>query len=477
MTLAALVFLPLTWASAAFLLGARYGRWLAQGGLLLQAGFAAFLVWQISDGGKALGHAVGGWGAPLGIDWAVDGLNAVMLLLVHGVALLVATYAGIYHGKSEEKGGYFWALLGFLVAGLDGLLLTTDLFNAYVTLEIIGLCAVALVAADGGREQLSAALRYLFATLIGSTLYLLGVALLYGVHGHVAIGMLASAMAQQAVPADMLAAGLMLVGLSLKTALFPFHYWLPAAHGGAPAPVSALLSALVVKASFYLILRLWWGPFAALVTVREIIAWLLAAAGAAAIVWGSWQAIGALRLKMLIAYSTVAQLGYLFLLFPFLHLPQGRWAVFLQLFGHGLAKAGMFLAAGVLTQAAGGDGLERLAGAAQRQPLALSAFALAGVTLMGLPPSLGFLAKWSMISAALEQGHGGIVVVALGGGLLTAFYVFRVLRLAFLHTDSPVSDEGGPPSRLAWVAFALAAASVLLGLRAVELVQLGEVAG
>ena len=397
-------------------------------------------------------HQVGGWGAPLGIDLAVDGLSAAMLLLTQCVALPLAIYARSYFKTGDQAGVWFWPLMGFLVAGLNALFVSADLFNIYVTLELVGLAAVALVAAGGGAQQVAAALRYLFATLVGSGAYLLGVALLYGAYGTVSIATLMPLVTADAPRLVWIASGLMVAGLMLKTALFPFHFWLPPAHGGAPAPVSALLSALVVKASFYLILRLWLGPLQALLPA---FAWGMALLGAAAIFWGSWQAIRAVRLKHLIAYSTVAQLGYLFLIFPLLTNPTALKAGVMQIFAHGLAKAGMFAAAGVV----------------ERLPVTLFAFGLAGMTLMGLPPSSGFLAKWQIIEAALAQGYWIIAVVALAGGLLAAVYVFRVLRQAFM-----LAPEGravaAVPRALEWSAFALAAASVLLGLRGVELMRL-----
>ncbi|MNY01822.1 Na(+)/H(+) antiporter subunit D1 [compost metagenome] len=263
----------------------------------------------------------------------------------------------------------------------------------------------------------------------------------------------------------------MLVGLMLKTALFPFHYWLPSAHGGAPAPVSALLSALVVKASFYLILRLWLDPFGALVARAELLAWLPMTLGSAAILWGSWKAIRAPRIKMLIAYSTVAQLGYLFLIFPLLGTAGARQAGMMHVFAHGLAKAAMFTAAGVLIKVTGQDTVAGLAGVAGRRPLSLYAFGLAGITIMGLPPSSGFLAKWLLIEAALQQGHWIIALMVLVGGLLATAYVFRVLRQAFLRAPR-AGELVAVPRTLELMAFVLAAASVLLGLRGVELMAL-----
>lgn len=462
-----LLLLPLAWATLAFVLGPGRGAWLAIAGLAAQFALAVDLARKVAAGGVA-SHVVGGWGAPLGIDLAADGLSAAMLLLTQGVALPLAIHARAYFKAGDPAGVWFWPLLGFLLAGLNALFVSADLFNLYVTLELVGLAAVGLVAAGGGTQQVAAALRYLFATLLGSGAYLLGVALLYGAYGTVSSATLLPLVTAEAPRLVWIAAGLMVTGLLLKTALFPFHFWLPPAHGGAPAPVSALLSALVVKASFYLILRLWLGPLQALL---PSFAWLLALLGAAAIFWGSWQAIRAVKVKRLIAYSTVAQLGYLFLIFPLLPAPGALQAGVMQVFAHGLAKAGMFAAAGVMIKATGQDTVAGLAGAVERLPVTFFAFGLAGMTLMGLPPSSGFLAKWQIIDAALAQGHWVIAVVALAGGLLAAVYVFRVLRQAFLQ--APVPDTAtAVPRTLEWTAFALAAASVLLGLRGVELMQL-----
>ncbi len=462
-----LLLLPLAWATLAFVLGPGRGAWLAIAGLAAQFALAVDLARKVAAGSVAT-HVVGGWGAPLGIDLAADGLSAAMLLLTQGVALPLAIHARAYFKAGDPAGVWFWPLLGFLLAGLNALFVSADLFNLYVTLELVGLAAVGLVAAGGGTQQVAAALRYLFATLLGSGAYLLGVALLYGAYGTVSSATLLPLVTAEAPRLVWIAAGLMVTGLLLKTALFPFHFWLPPAHGGAPAPVSALLSALVVKASFYLILRLWLGPLQALL---PSFAWLLALLGAAAIFWGSWQAIRAVKVKRLIAYSTVAQLGYLFLIFPLLPAPGALQAGVMQVFAHGLAKAGMFAAAGVMIKATGQDTVAGLAGAVERLPVTFFAFGLAGMTLMGLPPSSGFLAKWQIIDAALAQGHWVIAVVALAGGLLAAVYVFRVLRQAFLQ--APVPDTAtAVPRTLEWTAFALAAASVLLGLRGVELMQL-----
>lgn len=466
-----LIVLPLTWAVLAFLAGPGRGARLAIAGLAAQLALALLLAGQVLEDG-ARTHAVGGWGAPLGIDLLADGLAAVMLLLTQAVALPLAVYARAYFGAHQPVN--FWPLTGFLLAAMNALLLSADLFNVYVTLELLGLAAVGLVALGGGAGQVAAALRYLLVSLTASGAYLLGVALLYGAHGTVSIATLTPLIGTAAPLAVWLAAGLMAVALLAKTALFPFHFWLPPAHGGAPAPVSALLSALVVKAGFYLVLRLWLGPFASLAQAAALVLGLL---GAAAILWGSWQALRTDHIKMLVAWSTVAQLGYLFLIFPLLT-PHGPalQAGILQAVAHGLAKASMFAAVGVLMLGTGRDTLDGLAGAAGKMPVTLLAFGLAGVTLMGLPPSGGFLAKWLLIEAALRQGQWFWAAVAIAGGLLAAAYVYRVLRQAFLL--APADRHFHPvPRVMEWAALVLAAASVLLGLRGTELLALLAVAG
>lgn len=462
-----LIVLPLVWASSTFVFAEKYAAWTAIAGLAVQAALSLHLAGIVMESGPGV-HQAGGWGAPLGIDLAVDGMSAALLILTQAVAFTLAIYARTYYSHDEHKYRHFWPLTGFLIAGMNALFVSADLFNLYVTLEIVGLAAVGLVAMGGGANQIAAALRYLFATLLGSGAYLLGVALIYGAYGAVSLETITPLITSHPPQVVWLAAGLMLVGLMLKTALFPFHHWLPPAHSGATAPVSALLSALVVKASFYLILRLWTGTFAPLADGN---AWLPATLGGAAILWGSWKAIRAHRIKMLIAYSTVAQLGYLFLVFPLLPGTAAVQVAVMQIYAHGLAKAAMFAAAGVLIKATGHDTMSDLAGTAGRLPLTLFAFGLAGTTLMGLPPSSGFLAKWQLIDAALTHGHWQIAVIILAGGLLAAIYVFRVLSFAFLISPSDAKIVPVPRS-LEWTTLILAGASVLLGLRGVELMGL-----
>ena len=469
-----LILLPLTLASLSFLLGPGRGGLLAIASLVIQLALTAWLATQIVTDGSRI-YAVGGWDAPLGIDLYVDGLTSIMLLLTQVVALPLIIYSRAYFASHADGGNYFWPLTGYLLAAMNALFMSADLFNIYVTMELLGLAAVGLVASAEGAEPVAAAMRYLLVTLLGSGAYLLGVALLYGSYGSVSLTVLAPLIVAEAPAAVLFAAGLILLGLLLKTALFPFHFWLPPAHGGAPAPVSALLSALVIKASFYLILRLWLDLFAPLVIT--LAAQLLGLLGAAAILWGSFMALRQRRLKMLIAYSTVAQIGYLFLLFPLITYthPEATESALqggiMQIVTHALAKAAMFAAAGTMILSVGRDDIALLDGTSSRLPLTLFTFALAGVTLMGLPPSGGFIAKWLLISSALSSGQWVWMVVVILGGLLSAAYVFKVLRRAFLPAQEEIEFKPVPQMQ-EWPVFLLALISLLLGFRSDEVLSL-----
>jgi len=447
------ILLPVVGALACFLCPRRS----------LQLGLAVALVvvvcvtglgWQVVELG-AQRYAIGGWGAPLGIDLYADGLSLLMLVLTAVVGLGVSVYSTGYF--EAGRSAIFWPLWMFLWAALNALFLSADIFNLYVTLELLGLAAVALVALAGSADALSGAMRYLLVSLLGSLSYLLGVALLYHSFGSVDIAILAHRM--EASPAVWAALGLMSSGLLLKTALFPLHFWLPSAHASAPAPVSALLSALVVKASFYILLRLWLEIFP---PANFALAQLLGLLGAVAVLWGGLLALRQTRLKMLIAYSTVAHLGSLFLAFPMATSIAWKGALYLLL-SHALAKAAMFMAAGSILYFGRHDRIVDLDRVAQRLPLTLVAFGLAGISLMGLPPSGGFIAKWLLLEAAIRTGQWWWAIILILGGLLTAAYILKVVGYAF--TQAEVTHEAGAvPARMEWAALALALAAILLGL-------------
>ncbi len=455
-SLPALVMLPLL-AGLACVLAPRLARStgiVASVALLLLAAGMAYQVLHVG----VLEQHVGNWLPPLGIALRLDGVGAAMLLMTAIVATAISIYAARYYGASVAQG--FWPLWLFLLASLAALFLSRDLFNLYVTLELSGIAAVALTALAGGAASLTAAARYLLASLCGSLCYLLGVAITYHACGSVDLGIVGEHFGQAGSAARTAALALMTAGLLLKGALFPLHFWLPAAHSSATAPVSAALSALVVKGAFFILLRLWLEAFA---PVEPAYFALLSVLGAAAIVWGSLLALMQRRAKLLIAYSTVAQLGYLFVALPLVHEDAAAWAALVLLAtSHGFAKAAMFLAAGNLQSFAGHDRVADLNRVVHRMPVTIAALGIAGVSIMGLPPSGGFNGKWILLQSATAQGRWGIASVLLIGGLLAGAYLFKLIEQAF----TPGDDEGeaGRISRSReWSAFGLALIALLLG--------------
>lgn len=416
-----------------------------------------------------LEHALGGWAPGLGIALRADTLSAAMLLMTAVIALAAGVYATAYFRDAVAK-AHFWPLWLMMLTALNALLLSGDLFNLYVTLELLGLAAVALASLGGSRAAVQAALRYLTVGLLGSMAFLAGVALLYTTYG--TLDLIALAALAEPRPATSVALVSIMGGLLVKSALFPMHFWLPMAHANAPAPVSAALSALVVKAAFYLVLRLWLDVFG--VVVSPAAAGLLGVLGAAAVLWGSWQAWRAERLKLLAAYSTVAQIGYLFLFIPLLLASEAGasrdvvfGAVVLFALSHGFAKSALFLGAGVIQQHAGHDRIAELGGTARALPTTTFVLALAGVALIGLPPSGTFLAKWQLLSAAIAVGQWVWVPVIAIGSLLAGAYMFRLLGHAF-------GPGEGIGTVLAWGRAEMSAlllalvATLLLGLAAAQ---------
>ena len=459
-----LVVVPLLALLAAIPLGRRAAR-LMQLMALVMPILALWLVAEISVDGPQE-RILGGWLPPLGIALRADGLSAVMLLLT----VVLGATAGLFSmhlypaegGDETAASGTFWALFFSLWAAMNVVFVSGDLFNLYVAIELLTIAAVGLAALG----SLAAAMRYMVFALLGSLAYLLGVVLLYARYGTLDLALLGTLV--EAEPATFLAAGLMTAGLLVKTALFPLHGWLPPAHGSAPAPASAVLSGLVVKASFYILVRLWFDLLPDLAT--EVFVQAMAALGALAILAGSVMAIRAERLKLVIAYSTVAQLGYLFLIWPLAGGAAGEmpWAAgawtggMVHAIAHGLAKAAMFLAAGLMIEALGHDRLDDLKGLGRALPLTTFSFGLAAVSLMGLPPSGGFIAKWLLLTSAFASGQLVWAGVMLLGGLLAAVYLFRPLNRMVDKADPPALQPVSRAREL--LPMSLAVLAILMGL-------------
>ncbi len=259
---------------------------------------------------------------------------------------------------------------------------------------------------------------------------------------------------------------LLTIGLLLKTALVPLHFWLPPAHANALAPVSVILSALVVKGSFYLLFRFWFELFAPIVTTSALN--FMGTLGAIAILWGAIQAMRQQRLKLMVAYSTVSQLGYLFIAFPLSRAADGAqvWSIVIFMaLTHAFAKSAMFMAAGSVYLHLGHDLIKDLRGVRASLPITVFAYGIAGVSLMGLPPSGAFIAKWMLLDSSLASSQWWWVLVIMTGSLLAMVYVFRVMSRFFVIPEGDSFKKSVPLSPLLeWPALILALISLFLGL-------------
>ncbi len=466
------IFLPLFGAVAAFV-APRAAALIGLGTLALTAAAVGLLARDVIATGAVI-VPLGGWGAPLGIELRADGLSVAMLVLSVAVGFLVSLSAldALKGPANARQRQYFWPLWLLLLTGMNGVYLSSDIFNLYVMIEIIALAAVGLTVLTGTRAAVRAGLDYMYASILGALLFLMGVGFIY-----LQLGRLDFAGLMDAEPTGALfaAVALMLVGLALKTALFPLHFWLPAAHANATAPASALLSGLVVKAALYIVLRLsQYMPFPS-----ESLLTLIGVMGAGAVIWGGIQALRAERLKLLVAWSTVTQIGLIFVAFARAGeagLTESWKAAALLILAHGVAKAAMFLAVGRIKDEVGHDTIRDLDRAPVRPTLAQFTFALAAISLIGLPPSLGFIGKWSLMEGAMAAGYWHWIAVTMIGTLMSVAYFSRVFAgfLRFDRVRGTVAEHQG------WAVadaapLALAAMAIALGLMAAPILNFIEI--
>lgn len=458
-------------------------RWLAPVGLAGAAGTSAAALALAAHVGRSgpVGHDLAGWGPPLGIVLRADGLSALFLALTALVGAGVTVYAASDRAATGDH-PRFWPLWFAVWAGLDAVYVAGDLFNTYVALEVVGLAAVGLVAL-GGRAAWGPALRYLFVAVLGSTLLLVAVALVYAQAGTLELLAAGERLASSGWDSRW-AAVLVVVALGLKAALVPMHAWLPPAHGAAPTAVSAVLSALVVKAAFFVLVRMWFwvlGP-------EPVLAVVLGLLGALAVLWGGVLALAQRRLKQVVAYSTVAQMGYLFLLFPLTSAAGGdpevlraAWGGTAALVvGHGFAKASLFLSAGTLKSVYGTDSLSELARVVRPLPSVVMGMGVAAVTLAGLPPSLGFAGKWQLVVASVGSGQWGWAAVPIGGGLLSAAYLLKPLTVMLREPQDrarPLPESRSASLRVRYAPLLLAVVPLVLGLAGPALPDLATTGG
>lgn len=441
-------------------------------GVALAASWAALaiaiLLWMQVAATGTISYAIGNWPPPWGIEYRVDALSAFVLVLVAGVSAVVLPYsrASIEAEVAPQQHYLFYTMFVLCLAGLLGITITGDAFNVFVFLEISSLSTYVLIAMGRDRRALVAAYQYLIMGTIGATFFIIGVGLLYLMTGTLNIADLGQRIAQVQGTRPVLAAlAFITVGLSLKLALFPLHQWLPNAYAYAPSAVSAFLAATATKVAVYVLLRFYYAifgqaqVFGSLPMQQAIL--LLALSG---MFVASTIAIYQSDLKRLFAYSSVAQIGYIILGVSF-GSATGLTATVVHLFNHGVTKGAIFLLLGCVAWVVGGTRLADVAGLGRRLPLVSAGIVVCGLSLIGVPGTAGFVSKWYLILAALEQGQWWLVFLIVLSSLLAVIYVWRFVEAAYFRAP-PVAD--GAPARLPWSmalpAAALVAATLFFGI-------------
>lgn len=404
-------------------------------------------------------HSLGGWPAPVGIEYVVDGLGAFVVAVIAAIAVLVAIYAraAVPHEQPEQEVAFLGMLLTLLL-GLTGMVLTGDLFNLYVFFEISALAGYSLLAVGSDLAPL-ASFRYLLLGTTGASFYLLGIGFLYFLTGSLNMADVARLLPTvQDNPALPAALALIVVGIGLKMAMFPLFGWLPDAYTHACSTTTAIIAPVMTKVAAFALLRILFFVFGidlvvAMLPAGTLIAWL----SAIGIVVASALAIAQRDVKRMLAYSSIAQVGYIGVGIGLAN-PFALTGAVLHILNHATMKCCLFLVAGSVAQHAGRASVAEYAGLGRLMPWSFASFTLAALAMVGLPPTNGFFSKWYLLLGTIGAGDWLLAAVVVGSSLLTAGYFFRLLERVYTR---PLAGEAPPPTGDA--ALALRAPAVILG--------------
>ncbi len=461
------VVIPLFAAPICVLTGRGQPAWLLSVAVAWLTFAAAIgLLLRVLDEGT-VSYLLGSWPAPWGIELRVDMLNAFVAVIVTGIAAVVMPYAGV-SAMAEipaERLHLFYCMMMLCLTGLLGITVTGDAFNVFVFLEISSLATYALVALGRNRKALTAAFQYLVMGTIGATFFLIGVGLLYMMTGTLNMADLAVRVAPLLDTRPIQTAfAFIVVGIALKLALFPLHLWLPNAYTFAPSVVTAFLAATATKVAIYVLLRFTFTIFGAEYAFdTHPMSLLLFLPALIAVFAGSIVAIFQENAKRLLAYSSVAQIGYIVLGIS-LATSDGLTSGLVHIFNHALMKGALFLALGCVVYRIGTVRIERMAGIAAEMPLTMAAFVIAGFSLIGIPLTAGFVSKWLLLKAAFNLGFWWLAVLIVASSLLAIVYVWRVVEAAYLAPrPADRAAVGEAPLALLLPTWVLALANLYFG--------------
>lgn len=436
------VVLPLLTAALLALLWSwpKVQRVVSMLGLAVTAAAAVNLLLRVLDGGMQV-LEFGGWPAPFGISFAADRLSAVLVVISGVLGLAVGVYGLVSVSRRQAKAGYYVLLQG-LLAAVNGAFLTGDLFNLYVWFEIMLITAMGLLVMDRSRAQVDGTIRYAVLNLLSTLLFLLAVALVYGVTGSLNLADIAASLAgSEPSPVLVLAAALLFAAFGIKAGYFPLFFWLPASYHTAGIAVSALFAGLLTKVGVYACFRVFTLLFDVnLGGVREV-AVLLAAA---TMLFGVFGAAVQWDVRRILSFHIVSQIGYM-LLGLALATPAAMAAAVFYVIHHIIVKANLFLVAGAMQRASGTFDLRRSGGLARQSPLLALLFLIPALSLAGIPPLSGFWAKFTIIDASFRAGAGWLAALGLFVGLLTLYSMSKIWIHAFWK---PARIERAHPRRI-----------------------------
>lgn len=430
---------------------------------------SAGLLLHIIDTGQPISYVMGAWAAPWGIEYRVDLLNAFILLLISLIGLVSIPYArkSVAAEIDPHKQPWFYTMYLLCLAGLLGIVITGDAFNAFVFLEISSLATYTLIALGRHRRALLSAYQYLIMGTIGATFYIIGVGLLYVATGTLNFTDLAARLgpAMQTYPEPILAAlAFMTVGISLKLALFPLHVWLPNAYAYAPSFATSFLAGTATKAAIYLLIRIHFSVFGTHIVLKTVpIDEVILLLSLAAMFIASFAAIFEANAKRMLAYSSVAQIGYITLGIALAN-KMGLAGSLVHVFNHAIMKTALFFALGAMVYRTGMAGMTGLSGIGRKMPITTAAFVIAGLGLIGVPGTAGFISKWYLAIGAIDHGWTWLVFLIVLSSLLAVIYVGRFIEIAYFREPSAeLASAREPPTSMLAPLITLAAATIYLG--------------
>ncbi len=398
--------------------------------------------------GESLNYHVGDWAPPWGIEIAIEPLSGMMIVLITGLFVLISlySYGSLRKEMKEEARGWFYVEFLLCMVAMLGLVITQDLFNMYVFIEVVGMSAVALVVSKGERIAAEASLKYLILATLGSGFILFGIGFIYMTTGHLNMAFAGQVLVENAQHYPyLLWAGMsfFVVGFGIKSALFPLHLWLPDAHSSAPTPSSAILSSLVVKVYIVALFKIFYVVFGSELYQESSIRYLILILASAAMIGGSLFAFVQLELKRRLAYSTVAQIGYIYLGIG-LGTPWAIVAAFLHLMVHAMMKTCLFLCAGAIYYQTGKKKVTQLAGLGSKMPLTAGAMTVAAFSMVGIPLTGGFVSKFMLARGSIEAEYPYFIILIVVSGLLNAMYYFPILwQMYFVSPGGHHEDNHG----------------------------------